>query len=131
MEQLGDYDIDVKTLSPLTLAFVGDGVYSLMVREWLVSKANRPVGELHALAVKLVRAEAQAAAIHALMASLTEEEVAAFKRGRNAHTSRSGNDYHHATGFEALFGYLYLSGKTERLQELFAQSIAVLEAQTL
>ena len=127
MEQCAEKAVDVKTLSPLTLAFVGDGVYSLLVREWLVSKANRPVGELHAMAVKLVCAEAQAEAIHALMPLLSEEEAAVFRRGRNAHTSRSGNEYHHATGFEALFGYLYLSGKTERINELFRHSIAIWE----
>lgn len=127
MEKHAEKTVDVKTLSPLTLAFVGDGVYSLLVREWLVNKANRPVGELHSMAVKLVRAEAQAAAVNALMSELSEEEAAVFRRGRNAHTSRSGGEYHQATGFEALFGYLHLSGRTERLRELFLRSMAVAE----
>lgn len=131
MDRLCNCPVDVKTVSPLTLAFVGDGVYSLMVREWLVSRANRPVGELHAKAVSLVRAEAQAEVIHRLMDTLSDEEEAAFRRGRNAHTSRSGNEYHYATGLEALFGYLYLSGNTQRLWELFEQSMAVLETQAL
>ena len=108
------------TLSPLALAFVGDGVYSLMVRERLLCEANRPVNDLHRLAVKEVRAEAQSAAMGRIMEYLTEEEEAVFKRGRNAHTARSGADYHRSTGLEALFGYLYLDGRIDRVRELFA-----------
>ena len=103
----------------LALAFVGDGVYELMVRERLVCQANRPVNELHKQAVAMVRAEAQAAAMDAILPRLTEEEAAVFRRGRNAHTARSGGDYHRATGLEALFGYLYLRWETDRIRELF------------
>ncbi len=120
MDRLYPEQVDVRTLSPLTLAFVGDGVYSLLVREWLVSAANRPNGALHNMAVHRVRAEAQAAAMQRLLPILTEEEEAVYKRGRNAHTARSGNDYHKATGLEALFGYVYLTGRIDRLRELFA-----------
>lgn len=120
MERLYPQDIDLHTLSPLALAFVGDGVYSLMVRERLLSQANRPVNDLHKLAVKAVRAEAQSAAMEKLLPLLTEEEEAVFKRGRNAHTARTGADYHRATGLESLFGYLYLAGRIERVRELFA-----------
>ena len=120
MERLYPQDVDLHTLSPLALAFVGDGVYSLMVRERLLSQANRPVNDLHRMAVREVRAEAQAAAIDRLLPLLTEEEEAVFKRGRNAHTARSGADYHRATGLEALFGYLYLDGRIDRVRELFA-----------
>lgn len=120
MDRLYPEQVDVRTLSPLTLAFVGDGVYSLLVREWLVSAANRPNGVLHNMAVHRVRAEAQAAAMQRLLPILTEEEEAVYKRGRNAHTARSGNDYHKATGLEALFGYVYLTGRIDRLRELFA-----------
>ena len=119
MDRLYPQDIDLHTLSPLALAFVGDGVYSLMVRERLLSQANRPVNDLHRMAVREVRAEAQAAAIDRLLPLLTEEEEAVFKRGRNAHTARSGADYHRATGLEALFGYLYLDGRIDRVRELF------------
>lgn len=119
MERLYPKDIDRHTLSPLALAFVGDGVYSLMVRERLLSEANRPVNDLHRLAVKQVRAEAQSAAVERLLPHLTEEEEAIFKRGRNAHTARSGADYHRSTGLEALFGYLYLDGRIDRVRELF------------
>ncbi len=120
MERLYPQDIDLHTLSPLALAFVGDGVYSLMVRERLLCEANRPVNDLHRQSVRDVRAEAQAAAMGRIMEHLTEEEEAVFKRGRNAHTARSGADYHRATGLEALFGYLYLDGRIDRVRELFA-----------
>lgn len=123
MERLYPQEIDLHTLSPLALAFVGDGVYSLMVRERLLSQANRPVNDLHRLAVKQVRAEAQAAAVERLLPLLSEEEEAVYKRGRNAHTARSGADYHRSTGLEALFGYLYLSGRIDRVRELFSLCI--------
>lgn len=120
MERLYPKEVDLHTLSPLALAFVGDGVYSLMVRERLLAQANRPVNDLHRLAVAEVRAEAQADAARRLLPILTEEETAVFKRGRNAHTARSGADYHNATGLESLFGWLYLSDRLERVRELFS-----------
>ncbi|HIW74894.1 MAG TPA: ribonuclease III [Firmicutes bacterium] len=120
MERLFPQEVDLRALSPLTLAFVGDGVYELMAREALVCRANRPNGDLHRLSVALVRAEAQSAAMDLLLPLLSEEELAVFKRGRNAHTARAGGDYHRATGLEALFGYLYLSGNIARCRELFS-----------
>lgn len=119
MERLYPKEVDVRTVSPLTLAFVGDGVYEMLVRERLVCLANRPPRELHREAVKLVRAEAQAEAMERLMPLLTEKEIAVFKRGRNAHTARNSDDYHRATGLETLFGYVYLSGDIDRVRELF------------
>ena len=118
---------DVRTLSPLTLAFVGDGVYELMVRELLAARANRPSGALHKLSVKMVCAEAQSTAVTAIAPLLTEEETAVYKRGRNAHTARTGGSYHRATGLEALFGYLYLSGEIERMRKLFEACIEAIE----
>ena len=115
--------VDLRTVSPLTLAFLGDGVYGLLVRERLVQEANRPAGELRSRSVALVRAEAQAEAVTRLLPLLTEEEAAVFRRGRNAHTSRSGGDYHRATGLEALFGWLYLKGDQTRLRTLFAAAM--------
>lgn len=118
-------ECDVKSLSPLTLAFVGDSVYDLMVREMLVSDANRPAGELHSMAVKMVNAGAQDEAYKKIADLLTEEETNVYKRGRNAHTNRvlskniSTAQYHSATGIEALFGYLYLTENADRLRELF------------
>lgn len=119
MERLYPKEVDVRTLSPLTLAFVGDGVYEMLVRERLVCLANRPPRELHREAVSMVRAEAQSEAMNTLLPLLTEQETAVFKRGRNAHTARAGDDYHRATGLEALFGYLYLNGEIERVRCLF------------
>lgn len=114
---------DPKALSPLALAFVGDAVFSLYIREMLVSKANMPAGKLHTLSVQWVNASSQADGMRKILPLLTEEELGVFKRGRNAHTShtpknQSGCDYHWATGFEALLGYLYLKGESQRLGEL-------------
>ena len=114
---------NVKILSPSVLAFVGDAVYGLYVRTHLAS-VNRPSGELHKLSVEWVKASSQAKAYKVIEQSLTEEEIAVFKRGRNFHTgntpkSATGGEYHTATGLECVFGYLYLSGKTERAEELF------------
>ncbi len=125
-------DIKVDTLSPLTLAFTGDAVFSLYIREMLVCEANRPVGQLHKLSVNWVKAEAQSKGMHAILPILTEKELEVFKRGRNAHTShtpknQSGCDYHYATGFEALVGYLYLKDETERLNELLNEVIKAIE----
>ena len=113
----------VNLLSPSVLAFVGDAVYALYVRTHLAS-VNRPSGELHKFSVEWVNASSQAKAFKVIEASLTEEEMAVFKRGRNFHTgntpkSATGGEYHTATGLECVFGYLHLSGKTERAEELF------------
>ena len=110
--------------SPLTLAFIGDGVYDLLVREWLVRQANRPVGELNRRKVSLVKCEAQSEFVKLLTPMLSEYELAVYKRGRNAAPKCTPNhgstaDYHSATGFEALFGYLHLNGETARIEELF------------
>lgn len=124
MERLFNQDCDPKQLSPLTLAFVGDCVFELFVRERLVCQANCPVNQLHQNSVAQVRCGAQAKSMEKIMPLLTEEEMAVFKRGRNAKTSvpknASSADYHAATGFEALFGYLYLKNDIVRLREFFA-----------
>ena len=119
MERLCPIKVDLRTVSPLNLAFVGDSVYDLMVREQLVSTVGHPNKDQHRLAVQQVRAEAQAAALDKIYPHLTEAEEAIYKRGRNAHTSRSGGAYHKATGLETLFGYLYLDGQLDRVRELF------------
>lgn len=116
--------INPKELSPLNLAFIGDCVYEMLVRERLVAEANRPVNDLHRESVKYVSAKAQTAAFQKIESLLTEEETAVFKRGRNAKTghqpkSASVGEYHCATGVEALFGYLYLTGNNERITYLF------------
>ncbi len=124
MERFYNIPCDPKALSPLNLAFVGDAVFEVFVRERLVCSANRPVNELHHLSVKQVCSGAQAAFTEKLLPILTEEEASILRRGRNAHTNHvpksSGvANYHTATGFECLFGYLYLNGQIERLRELF------------
>lgn len=121
---LSQFETDPKQISPLTLAFVGDAVYDLLVREKIVCDANRSVNDLHSIAVKQVKAAAQAKTAEKLFDMFTEEEMAIFKRGRNAKTAHiaknaSTSDYHKATGLEAVFGYLYLSGYIERIKELF------------
>ena len=117
-------NFDPKMLNALDLAFVGDGVYGLLVREILAREGSRPVGELHRMAVEYVNATAQAAAYDSIAALLTEREQAIYRRGRNggAHPPKNADPGHYAkaTGVEALFGYLYLNGEQERLQELFA-----------
>ena len=124
MERLFNEACDPKQLSHLTLAFVGDAAFELFVRERLVCLANCPVKKLHQNAVVQVRCQAQAKFMELLMPILTEEEIAVFKRGRNANTSIPKNaepaDYHAATGFEAMFGYLYLKGEIDRLRQLFS-----------
>ena len=114
---------DIKSMSPSTLAFMGDAVYGLLVREKLC-EVNRPSGELHSMSVKYVSATAQDEAFSVISELLSEDEMAVFKRGRNFHTSNtpkssSAKQYHTATGLETLFGYLYLSGANQRLAELF------------
>lgn len=120
-----DKKTDVSSLSPLTLAFVGDTVFDLLTRSELVCEANRPVNALHTAASKRVCAAAQAESMRKILPLLTENETAVFKRGRNAHTggipkNASSADYHYATGLESLFGWLYLKGETERITELYS-----------
>ncbi len=129
--RLFDKDINADTLSPLTLAFTGDAVFSLYIREMLVCEANRPVNKLHKLSINWVKAEAQSKGMQGIMHLLTEKETEVFKRGRNAHTShtpknQSGCDYHYATGFEALMGYLYLKNEEERLKFLLNEVIKII-----
>ncbi|MBQ9106940.1 MAG: ribonuclease III [Clostridia bacterium] len=124
MRLYNDQDCNPNLLSPLTLAFVGDAVYGLLVRERLVLSAERSANDLHRLSVDLVRAGAQHNAVLKIIDCLTEKEAEIYKRGRNAHANHLPKnadpaEYHAATGLETLFGYLYLDGQNERIRELF------------
>ena len=115
----------VKAITNLGLAHVGDGIYELLCRTWLVNKGGKTVLKLHNETVSLVKAPTQAKFADKLKPILTEEEMDYFRRGKNAHThaapkSASRLEYAKATGLEALFGALYLLGRTQRLNELFA-----------
>lgn len=128
-----DLPCNPNQLSILDLAFVGDAVYGLLVREYLAKGGACPVGKLHARAVGLVCAKAQSAAVGKLLPLLTEQETVVFKRGRNAngvkapkHTEQA--DYRRATGLEALFGWLYLSGENDRIYALFEMIIDFLNS---
>lgn len=122
---------DVRGVPALTLAYLGDAVYEIVIRTMLVEKGMMHVGDLNKAAVGYVRAEAQKNLFKALEQELSEEETAAFKRGRNVKSNgcaknASITDYRIATGFEALVGYLYLSGRMERIVELVKIGLAKL-----
>ncbi|MCL2855954.1 MAG: ribonuclease III [Defluviitaleaceae bacterium] len=115
---------DAGQFSPLNLAFVGDGVYSLLVRTRLVAGANRPVGSLNKLSSQRVCAVRQSADYYRILPLLTQDETNMIRRGRNAsphHKAKNASmaEYRNATGLEALFGYLYLRGENARILELF------------
>lgn len=119
---------DIKTYSPLTLAYIGDAVYEIVIRTILVEKGNAQVNKLHQRASKLVKASAQSEIIEKLKEDLTEEELAVYKRGRNAKSytmakNATMSDYRRATGFEALMGYLYLKEDFCRIVELVRAGI--------
>ena len=104
-------DQDLRNYSPLTLAYIGDGVYELVIRTILVKKGNCPVNRLHKKASSLVKAGAQSAIMEVIEEKLTPEELSVYRRGRNAHSPTMAKhatmaDYRRATGFEALMGYL-------------------------
>lgn len=115
---------EVNQLNMLALAHVGDAVYELLVRSMLCREKNAAVVKLHRLTVEKVRAEAQAEAVKKILPLLSEDELAVYKRGRNTKVNSAPHhaeisQYHAATGLEALFGWLYLQGRTERVKALF------------
>lgn len=115
---------EIKSISNLGLAHLGDGVFELMVRSWLIEQGKATSKGLHNAAVTYVSAPAQAEAMKKILPVLTEKEQEIYRRGKNAHvnsvpTKSTAAQYHAATGLEALFGYLYLEGATDRLNELF------------
>lgn len=123
LNEFGLEEQDLRTYSPLTLAYIGDAIFELVVRTVLVERKNTQAEKLHKAATKIVKAETQALMIEAIKEELTEEELAVYKRGRNAKAvTRAKNatmsEYRRATGFEALMGYLYLKGDIARMLEL-------------
>ena len=124
---------DLITMSPLVLAYIGDTVYETYIRDHLIKcNKNKKVNDLHKLAINYVKAKAQSDIIHSIEDELTEEEQRIYKRGRNqkSHTSPKNGDiivYKHATGFEALIGYLYLDKQLDRLEYLVDKSIKFIE----
>ncbi|MGI6512992.1 MAG: Mini-ribonuclease 3 [Syntrophomonadales bacterium] len=116
-------DKELAQISPLVMAYVGDAVYELAVRSRKIMDRTRKIRDIHQEVVGLVNAEKQAQFLRKIEDSLTEEEIAVVKRGRNAKTHSVPRhaitaDYRWSTGLEALFGYLYLKGDEERLREI-------------
>lgn len=122
---------EINSYSPLTLAYLGDAVFEIVIRTIIVEKKSGTVKSLHQQSSDLVNAKAQAELMSRIMSTLTEQEISIFKRGRNAKSHSVAknadiHDYRTATGFEALMGYLYLSGEMERLLELIQQGLTEL-----
>ena len=130
---MGDYlrpnlSGELHGISALGLAHIGDAVFELMVRTWLCTRGALTAKKLHGAMQAFVSAKAQAAAAERILPGLSETEFAVYKRGRNAHVNSvprgsTYEQYHTATGIEALFGFLYLSGETDRLGQLFDKII--------
>ena len=116
------------TYSPLALAYIGDGVYEIFIRTYIVSKGNAPVNKMHKGSKELVRASTQAKIYHIIEDLLTDEEKQVLKRGRNAKSISAPKnaditEYRHATGLEALIGYLYIDGQIERIREIITTGL--------
>ena len=122
-EIFGMQEVDIHTYSPLTLAYIGDSIYDLIIKSLVVNRGNKQVNKLHQETSSLVQAQAQSKMMREIQNHLTEEEHAIYKRGRNSKTvspakNQTITDYRRATGFEALCGYLYLKNDLERLLKL-------------
>lgn len=122
-------EMDIRTYSPLTLAYIGDAIYDLVIRTVVVERGNSSANRLHRKTVAYVNARVQARMIDALEEELTEEEMAVYHRGRNAKSYTAAKnasiiEYRKATGMEALCGYLYLQGRQERMLYLIRSAIA-------
>lgn len=127
-------EVDVRAYSPLTLAYIGDAIYDLIIRTVVVERANMPANLLHKTSIRYVNAKVQSLMIQKMIEAetLTEEEQDVYKRGRNAKSyttakNASVADYRKATGFEALLGFLYLNGKTDRIMELVEKGLELAE----
>lgn len=124
-------EVNVSEYSPLTLAYIGDCVYELIIRSRLVYRGNAPVNKLNKKASDLAKAKTQAGMIDGILSELSEEEEAAYRRGRNAHSftkakNATTGEYRKATGFEALIGYLYMQKRFERIMEIVQMGFKVI-----
>ncbi|WP_075720515.1 Mini-ribonuclease 3 [Roseburia sp. 499] len=129
LRQFGMEHVDIRSYSPLALAYIGDGIYDLVIRSMIVGKGNTQANQLHRQTSQLVKAHTQSEMIEVLLPELSEEEMAVYKRGRNAKSptmakNATMTDYRRATGFEALMGYLYLENQMERMMELIKKALA-------
>ena len=127
-KSMGLEPVDVRTYSPLVLAYIGDAVYELMIRSKVINHGSMQVNKMHKHSAALVKASAQAQLIKALQEELTEEDLAAYKRGRNAKSATMAKhatmiDYRMATGLEALVGWLFLTEQYARLVELVSRGL--------
>ncbi len=116
-------DVDIRTFSPLALAYIGDSVFDIIIRTKVIAKGNVPVSKMHKACSDVVRASAQAQLLDAIAEELTPEEEEVVRRGRNAKSKTTAKnasviDYRNATALEALLGYLYMTGEIQRMQEL-------------
>ena len=130
-EKLDIKETDINTYNPLTLAFIGDSVFETIVRTMVVSKGNKSVNALAKDKNKIVNAKTQSRIAEILTDEFTEEEADVFRRGKNAKTANHSksadySEYHRATGLEAVFGYLYLTGNIDRCVELIKKALDVL-----
>lgn len=122
---------EVKLMAPLVLAYMGDAVYEVFIRNYLIQQMAVSVNELHKRATLYVKAKSQAEIVHALEEELTEEEWGMVKRGRNqksATVPKNANlaDYRYATGFETLLGYLFYTGNSQRLLTIMEKSVEII-----
>lgn len=129
LEQFDVGEVDIRTYSPLTLAYIGDGVFELVIRSLVVGEGNRRASDLHRRTSQIVKARSQAEMAECLLPVLTPEESDVYRRGRNAHSPTMAKhatmaDYRKATGFEALIGYLYLTDRFERILFLVKEAFA-------
>ncbi len=127
-EVLGLPETDVDSYSPLVLAYMGDCVYDLIIKSMVVSRGNKQVHRLHEETSSYVQASAQSRMMRAMQPHLTEEEHAIYRRGRNTRSvsaakNQTITDYRRATGFEALIGFLYLTGQMQRMVDLIKMGI--------
>ena len=127
-ETFGVDSVDIRTYSPLTLAYIGDGIFDLVIRTLVVGKGNTSANQLHQRTSHIVKAHSQAIMADALAEIMTPQEQDVYRRGRNAksHTMAKNAtvaDYRSATGFEALMGYIYLTEQSERMMELISYAM--------